>query len=303
MRLHAIRMSPLATLAVAATLGCAEQHGSDMAPTGATAEATQPAIVLAAGDIAGCADFYKDEVTAEMLVKMPGTILALGDVVYQNGTRWQFKNCYHPSWGRLLSRTRPTPGNHEYRTDQAGPYYEYFGERAGPPGKGYYTYTLGTWRIYSLNSERNIPEQTTWLRQHLKQNPSKCVLAYWHKPLYTSGPVPATPAVRPLFQELWRARAEVVLNGHQHSYERFDPQDADSNYRAKGVRAFVIGTGGAQLEPPTGPFAKNSRVHYVKGWGVLELALGEGTYSWRFVPVPGSPKADSGSAKCVEPAG
>jgi acid phosphatase type 7 len=281
------------------TLACGEQPGSEMAPTGASAEATQPAIILAAGDIAGCAEFYKDEVTAEMLADMPGTILPLGDLVYQNGTRWQFRNCYDVSWGRLLSRSRPAPGNHEYRTDEAGPYYQYFGERAGPAGKGYYTYTLGTWRIYSLNSERNIPAQTTWLRNQLEANPAKCVLAYWHKPLYTSGPVPPTPEVRPLFNELWKARAEVVLNGHNHSYERFDPQDADSTYRVQGVRQFVIGTGGAQLEPPEGPPAKNSKLLYVAGWGVLRMTLKTGSYAWKFVPVPGSPKADSGSAKCI----
>lgn len=300
MRLITLRVPTVAFTLAAAALGCAEQHGSETAPTAATAEATQPAIILATGDIAGCADHYKDEVTAEMVADMPGTILALGDVVYQNGTRWQFRNCYDPSWGRLLSRTRPAPGNHEYRTNEAAPYYEYFGERAGPAGKGYYTFTLGSWRIYSLNSERNIPEQATWLRKHMRNNPSKCVLAYWHKPLFTSGPVPPTPEVRPLFQELWQARAEVVLNGHQHSYERFDPQDADGNRRAKGVRQFVIGTGGSQLEPPTGPLAPNSRVHYVAGWGVLEMTLNTDSYSWRFVPVPGSPKADSGSASCVD---
>lgn len=300
MRLYDIRVPTLTITIMAAIIACAEQPGSEMAPTGATAEANQPAIILAAGDIAGCADFYQDEVTAEMLADMPGTILPLGDVVYQNGTRWQFRNCYDPSWGRLLSRSRPAPGNHEYRTDEAGPYYEYFGERAGPAGKGYYTYTLGAWRIYSLNSERRIPEQTTWLRNELRANPSKCVLAYWHKPLYTSGPVAATPAVRPLWNELWKARAEVVLNGHQHSYERFDPQDADSNYKAQGVRAFVVGTGGAQLEPPpSAARAKNSKLHYLKGWGVLEMKLEADKYSWRFVPVSGSPPADSGSATCI----
>jgi hypothetical protein len=284
---------------LAAILACAEQPGSEMAPTGTGAEATQPAIILAAGDIAGCPDWYKDEVTAEMLADMPGTIVPLGDLVYQDGTRWQFRTCYDASWGRLLSRTRPTPGNHEYRTDEAGPYYEYFGARAGPAGRGYYTYTLGSWRIYSLNSERNIPAQTTWLRNHMGANPSKCVLAYWHKPLYTSGPVVPTPAVRPLFNELWKARADVVLNGHNHSYERFDPQDADSNYRAAGVRQFVIGTGGAQLEPPTGSRAKNSKLLHLGGHGVLRLTLKTGEYSWKFVPIPGAPKADSGSAKCV----
>ena len=294
--------SPIASiplLLVAAILACGEHSSSDITPTGASAEATQAAVILAAGDVAGCPEWYKDEATAEMLADMPGTILPLGDLVYQDGTRFQFRNCYDVSWGRLLSRSRPAPGNHEYRTDEASPYYTYFGERAGPAGKGYYTYTLGSWRIYSLNSERNIPAQTTWLRKHLTDNPSKCVLAYWHKPLYTSGPVAPTPEVRPLFNELWKARAEVVLNGHNHSYERFDPQDADGNYRAQGVRQFVIGTGGAQLEPPTGPRAKNSKLLYVQGWGVVQMTLRADGYSWKFVPIPGSPKADSGSAKCI----
>jgi hypothetical protein len=269
-----------------------------MAPTGTIAEAVAPVTVLATGDIAGCMKAFRDEVTAEMVADMPGTILALGDVVYENGTRWQFRNCYDPTWGRFLWRTRPAPGNHEYRTDEAGPYYEYFGEQAGPAGKGYYTFTLGAWRLYSLNSERNIPEQTTWLRKHLREHPSKCVLAYWHKPLYTSGDVPPTPAVRPLFHELWKARAEVVLNGHEHSYERFDPQDADSNYRAQGVRQIVIGTGGGPLRPFVS-VAKNSKVRYNAGLGVLKMTLKSGEYSWKFVPVPGSPKADSGSAECI----
>jgi hypothetical protein len=304
MRSHASRapdfhVSSLAPLLVAAIVACGEHPGSQVNPTGASAEATQPATILAAGDIAGCAEWYKDEVTAKMLAGMSGTILPLGDLVYQDGTRWQFRNCYDASWGRLLSRSRPVPGNHEYRTDEAEPYYTYFGDRAGPTGKGYYTYTLGSWRIYSLNSERNIDAQTTWLRKHLADNPSKCVLAYWHKPLYTSGPVAPTPEVRPLFNELWKARAEVVLNGHNHSYERFGPQDADSNFQAHGVRQFVIGTGGAQLEPPTGPRAKHSRLLYVEGWGVLQMMLKTDSYSWKFVPVPGSPKADSGSRKCV----
>jgi hypothetical protein len=299
MNLNTFRAPALATSLLAAALACAEQPGSEMAPTGATAAAAEPAVILAAGDIAGCADHYKDEDTAEMLAKMTGTILALGDVVYQNGTRWQFRNCYDPSWGRLLSRTRPTPGNHEYRTNEAAPYYEYFGDRAGPAGKGYYAYTLGTWRIYSLNSERNIAEQTSWLRKDLKRNVTKCVLAYWHKPLYTSGQVPPTAEVRPLFQELWRARAEVVLNGHQHNYERFEPQDADSNYRRKGVRQFVIGTGGSQLEGFTST-AKNSVVRYVEDWGVLEMVLKPDAYSWKFVPLSGAEPVDTGSAECVE---
>jgi hypothetical protein len=298
MRLNDIRVPPLALILIAGTLACGEQPGSETSPTAITAEAVSPAVILATGDIAGCMQAFRDETTAAMLADMPGTILALGDVVYENATRWQFRNCYAPTWGRFLSRTRPAPGNHEYRTEEAGPYYQYFGKRAGPPGKGYYTFTLGAWRLYSLNSERNIPEQTTWLRRHLKEHPSKCVLAYWHKPLYTSGDVLPTPAVRPLFLELWRARADVVLNGHEHSYERFDPQDADSNYRAQGVRQFVIGTGGAPLRTFTS-VAKNSKIRYSAGLGVLRMTLSPDKYSWKFVPVPGAAEADSGSANCV----
>jgi alkaline phosphatase len=288
----------LSALAIASAFACRDQSDTTMQPSGESAEVQAPAILLAAGDIAGCPDHYQDEVTAEMLADLPGTIAALGDVIYQHGTRWQFRNCYDPSWGRLLSRTRPTPGNHEYRTNEAAPYYEYFGSRAGPSGKGYYTYTLGAWRIYSLNSERNFAKQTAWLKAHLAANPSKCILAYWHKPLYTSGQVPPTPAVRPLFNALYKAGAEVVLNGHQHSYERFAPQDADSNFVARGTRQFVVGTGGAQLEDFV-TVAKNSRRRYVAGHGVLRMTLGPGKYSWKFLPVPGAPPADSGYANCT----
>jgi acid phosphatase type 7 len=297
MRLKALRALPI-TMCLAAAFACADQPESELQLTGATAAAATSETILAAGDIAGCREEYKDEATARMVADLPGTVLLLGDVVYQNGTRWQFRHCYHPSWGRLFSRSRPAPGNHEYRTNEAAPYYEYFGSRAGPRGKGYYTFTLGSWRIYSLNSERLIDEQKIWLRRDLRRNPSKCVLAFWHKPLYTSGPVPPTPQVRPLFHELYRAGAEVVLNGHQHSYERFAPQDADSNYRKRGVRQFVVGTGGSQLES-SATVAKNSRVRWLEGWGVLQMTLGPEKYSWKFLPLRGGAPPDSGSARCI----
>jgi hypothetical protein len=298
MRLKSSGLLAFSAFTIAAAFACVDQPDTAMQPTEVVADAGAPAILLAAGDIAGCHDRFKDEVTAELLADLPGTIAALGDVVYEDGTRSQFRNCYDPSWGRVRSRTRPSPGNHEYRTDQAGPYYEYFGSLAGPSGKGYYTYKLGTWRVYSLNSERNIPEQTSWLTSHLAANPSKCILAYWHKPLYTSGQVPPTPAVRPLFDALYKAGAEVVLNGHQHNYERFAPQDADSNFVARGTREFVVGTGGAQLEDFI-TVAKNSKLRYVAGHGVLRMSLGAGKYSWRFLPVPGAPPADTGYANCT----
>jgi acid phosphatase type 7 len=277
---------------------CLEHPEASMQPSEFVADAAAPAILLAVGDIAGCKAWYNDEKTAELAASLPGTVAVLGDVVYENGTRFEFRRCYDPSWGRVLSRTRPAPGNHEYRQIGAGPYYEYFGSRAGPAGKGYYTYKLGSWRIYALNSERLIPEQTAWLKAHLAANPSKCILAYWHKPRYTSGDHPGELGVRPLWDELYKAGAEVVLSGHNHNYERFAPQDADGNFQPRGTRQFVVGTGGAQLEGFVN-IQPNSKLRYVEGWGVLRLTLGSGKYGWNFLPIPGSPPADTGWANCT----
>lgn len=289
---------PLSVAAAVLAYACIDGQDATLSPTDGQANATIPPVLLAVGDIAGCPERYQDEVTAELVADLPGTIAVLGDVVYQDGKPWEFKQCYDPSWGRVLSRTRPSVGNHEYRTDEAAAYYKYFGSRAGPEGKGYYTYTLGTWRVYALNSERLIPEQTTWLKGQLAAHPSKCILAYWHKPLYTGGRNPNELTVRPLFDALYRAGAEVVLNGHNHHYERFAPQDADGNLRARGTREFVVGTGGAQLEGFVTE-QPNSKVRYVAGWGVLRMTLSPGKYSWNFLPVLGAPPADSGYANCT----
>jgi acid phosphatase type 7 len=298
MKLKSYCVRAASTLAAAAVFACRDQSEATLQPSEVIADARAPEILLAVGDIAGCPERYQDEVTAELVSELPGTIALLGDVVYQNGTNFEFKNCFDPSWGRVLDRSRPSPGNHEYRTDQAAPYYKYFGTRAGPSGRGYYTYKLGTWRIYSLNSERNIPEQTAWLEAHLAANPSKCILAYWHKPLYTGGRNPNDSTVRPLFDVLNKAGAEVVLNGHNHHYERFAPQDAYGNFMPQGgTREFVIGTGGSQLEEFV-TIQPNSLVRYVEGWGVLRMTLSPGSYGWKFLPVLGAAEADTGSANC-----
>ncbi|MGH7579550.1 MAG: metallophosphoesterase family protein [Gemmatimonadales bacterium] len=285
-------------LSIGIVIACLDQPEAVLQPSDEILDATAPAILLAVGDIAGCPPSYQDEETAELIADLPGTVAVLGDVVYEDGLRWQFRNCYDPSWGRVLDRTRPSPGNHEYRQAGAWPYYEYFGSRAGPEGRGYYTYRLGAWRIYSLNSERNIAKQTTWLTSHLADHPSRCILAYWHKPRYTSGEHPGETAVQPLFDALYRAGAEVVLSGHNHNYERFAPQDADANFQSRGTRQFVVGTGGAQLEDFV-DIQPNSKLRYVAGWGVLRMTLSPGKYSWNFVPVPGSPPGDTGWANCT----
>ena len=298
MRSKTICVLVASTVAIGAAFACMDPPDAAMDSSQAAAEAQAPAVLLAVGDIAGCAEHYKDEVTADLVADLPGTIAILGDVVYQNATRWQFRNCYDPSWGRVLARSRPAVGNHEYRTNEAAPYFEYFGTRAGPSGKGYYTYTLGTWRIYALNSERLIPEQTTWLKADLAAHPTQCILAYWHKPLYTGGRNPNELTVRPLFDALYKAGAEVVLNGHNHHYERYAPQDANGRAKPRGIREFVVGTGGAQLEGFV-TIQPNSLVRYVEGWGVLRMTLGAGKYGWKFLPVLGAASADTGSASCT----
>ena len=267
-------------------------------PSHEVEQAITPAILLAAGDIAGCPEQFRDEATGELVAELQGTVAALGDIVQKQGKMWEYRNCYDPSWGPVRLRTRPTPGNHDYRTDQAAAYYKYFGTQAGPSGRGWYTYKLGSWRIYSLNSERNIGEQTTWLASHLAANRSKCILAYWHKPLYTGGRNPGTAAVRPLFEALYTAGAEVVLSGHNHHYERFAPQDADGHLKSRGVRQFVVGTGGAPLEEFVA-VQPNSKVRYAGGWGVLRLSLYPGRYAWKFLPVLGAESADTGQANCT----
>jgi hypothetical protein len=188
-------------------------------------------VLVGAGDIASC-DSDGDEATAALLDTIPGTVAAIGDTVYPNGTDAEYANCYDPTWGRHLARTRPATGNHEYHTSGAQGYFNYFGAAAGDPNEGYYSYDLGAWHIIVLNS--NCSEvscaagspQEQWLRGDLDAHPADCILAYWHHPLFnTSGG--GTIAVRPFWQALYAARADVVLNGHIHNYARLEPLDPD----------------------------------------------------------------------------
>ena len=238
---------------------------------------------------------FKDEATAELLASTSGTVAALGDVVQKDGMRWEYRKCYGAGRGRVLSRTRPSPSNHDYRTDEAAAYYEYSGDRAGANGRGWYTYKLGSWQIYSLNSEPDIARQARWLQRHLAANPA--ILAYWHRPLFTSGRNPGEAAVRPWFHALYAAGAEVELSGHNHQYERFAPQDAAGNRTAGGLRQFVVGTGGAPLEAFVGA-QPHSEIRNAGTWGVLKLSLYLDRYTWKFLPVLGGETVDSGSGTC-----
>jgi hypothetical protein len=274
------------------------------APTTTPTSTPGPVTLVGAGDIASCSSLG-DDATAALLDGIPGTVVTLGDNVYPSGSAQQFRNCYDPTWGRQRSRTRPAPGNHDYLTAGAAAYFAYFGARAGDPTRGYYAYDLGTWRIYALNSNCGqiggcgaASPEGRWLRNDLAAHPRACVLAYWHHPLFSSGPHGDNAFVRPLFRALYDAGAEIVLNGHDHLYERFAPQAPNGALDATGgITEFVVGTGGAS-HYGVASVQPNSVVRNGTAFGVLELTLGDSTYSFRFVPVAGRSFSDAGSGTC-----
>jgi calcineurin-like phosphoesterase family protein len=289
------KWSSMLTLGLMAS-ACAEQPFTP-SPSPSQTEASITAVTfIGAGDIAGCALQYGDEATAELIRDIDGTVFTLGDNVYRFGTPGQFNRCYDPSWGQFKARTRPAPGNHDYLTEGAAGYFGYFGARAGPCCRGYYTYRLGNWRIYSLNSETDRSTQLAWLKNHLANHPAQCVLAYWHWPLYSTGFIGSSTRMYGAFKALYQAGAELVLSGHDHNYQRFAPMDADGNRRSAGVREFVVGTGGAPNLSDFPNSAPNLQKRY-KGWGVLKLTLSEGAYQWEFISVSDG-VVDSGSGTC-----
>jgi hypothetical protein len=259
-------------------------------------------ILVGAGDIAGC-ESEGDELTASLLDNIPGTVFTTGDNAYVNGTASEFMECYDPSWGRHKARTYPSAGNHDYNTEGAAGYFGYFGPVAGEPGKGYYSYDLGSWHIIVLNSNIRVgagSEQEQWLRADLAAHPVACTLAYWHHPRFSSGQHHGSIVrMQPLWQALYEHGADVVLAGHEHNYERFAPQDPQGTADpVRGIRQFVIGSGGRSFYPLTSSIA-NSEVQNDDTYGVLKLTLHAESYSWEFVPEPGNTFSDSGTAPCV----
>jgi hypothetical protein len=258
-------------------------------------------VLVGAGDIASCST-TPDEATATLIDGIAGTVFTAGDNVYPNGSAAEYANCYEPAWGRFKARTKPSPGNHEYNTPGASGYYGYFGAAAGDPGKGYYSYDLGTWHIIMLNSEINVGTGSTqeqWLRADLAQHPSACTLAIWHRPRFSSGIGHGSdPAMQPLWQALYDFHADVIVNGHLHNYERFAPQSPSGTADANGIRQFVVGTGGIILTP-LGAILPNSQVHNSDTYGVIKFTLHRGSYDWQFIPVAGQTFTDAGTALCV----
>jgi acid phosphatase type 7 len=264
--------------------------------------------ILVAGNIATCGT-TNDEATAAILDTLPGTIFTLGDNAFPDGTLAAYTGCYEPSWGRHKARTYAALGNHEYRTGDATPSFDYFGDRAGPRGLGYYSVDLGNWHIVVLNVNEVTVNETTpfadspqdqWLRDDLAKNPSRCTLAIAHNPRFFSSNTTgwtSSASVTDVWRRLYDAGVDVVLNGQQHDYERFPPMTPNGLLdEAAGIREFNVGTGGESTEPMIA-IADHSEARS-DAFGVLKLTLDADRYSWEFVPVVPGQFSDTGSGSC-----
>jgi acid phosphatase type 7 len=278
-------------------------------------------VIMAAGDIAcdpddpgynggaGTADRCRQQATSDLLVATPlDAVLPLGDIQYDSASLARINAVYAPTWGRVKSISRPIVGNHE---STGTGYFDYFNGPgvpdgpAGPRGKGYYSFDLGTWHLVALNSNCSSvscsegSEQERWLRADLAAHPTNCTLAYWHHPRYSSGHHGSNSSMQSLWAALHDAQADVLLSGHSHDYERFAPLDRDGEVdQAAGIRQFVVGTGGAFFTGGLDSLAAHSEVAQNNTFGVLKLTLHPWSYDWEFVPEAGGTFTDSGSQSC-----
>ena len=273
-------------------------------------------VLLAAGDISECKNNNSAR-TAEIIKRYPtATVATMGDNAYKDGSKRDFK-CYDKTWGKFKKRTKPTPGNHEYRTPNARGYFGYFGKRAGQRGKGYYSYKLGAWTIIALNSVPCVQSreahvagcakgspQYEWLKETLSKSNTKCTLAYMHHPWVSSGVHGRTKAIRPLVDLLYKHGVDVVLSGHDHIYERLARQNPDERLdNRRGMRQFVVGTGGRELKTQEklrniDKRHKNTQARSRKTHGVLKLNLSENSYRWEFIAVKEHKFSDKGMSLC-----
>jgi acid phosphatase type 7 len=266
--------------------------------------------LVGAGDIASCKAIEGAEATTKLIEQIPGTVFVAGDLAYEHGSAAEFRDCYGPTWGRFKNRTRPAPGNHEYGGPQASAYFQYWGDQAGPVGKGYYSYDLGVWHIIALNTNCDAPDfggcgegspEELWLRDDLTHHPNACIVAYGHHALFSSGIFrrhAMSPKLKPLWQDLYYAHADLMLVGHEHSYERFAPQDPDGVADPEhGIREIVVGTGG-RSHNPLGFAIPNSEVRDSDTYGVLKVTLSPHSYTWEFIPEEGKTFRDSGAGVC-----
>jgi hypothetical protein len=277
--------------------------------TAVAVECTTLYTFVGAGDIAGCT-WDGDEATAKLLDAVVAsdpraTVFVAGDIVYDSASTREYNDCFGPTWGRHKSRMYAALGNKEYWIDP-NPSWDYFGDRAGPRGTGYFSFDLGDyWHVIILNDNWGYggpgghagSAQDKWLVADLAANKKPCTIAIWHQAYVASGWTVSTQR-KNFWSRLYDAGAELVLSGHVHHYERFAPQTADLvRDDARGVREFVVGTGGT---PPNGVGTRRANSEVAKGGtnGVLKLTLGARTYSWEFIPVAGKTFTDSGTGTC-----
>ncbi|HEX2722049.1 MAG TPA: metallophosphoesterase [Gemmatimonadaceae bacterium] len=286
---------------------CSRDEGSTPPPIGASAREVAlsgSVVLIGAGDIAVCGESGDEQTAAiidsvlrvDSVANLQNVVISIGDNAYPSGTATQFARCFTNSWGdahkRIMKYIRPAPGNHEYRTRGAEPYFKYFGEKAGPPGKGYYSFDFGDWHVLSLNSElvanpgraAERREQEDWLKEDLATHQRLCTLAYFHRPLFSSGEHGNEPSMRTLWKVLYDHGVDLIINGHEHNYERFLPQTpagvADS---VRGIEEIVVGTGGGDLRGMRRQRARNSAAAIHGYFGVIKLSLGAGEYRRAFI--------------------
>jgi len=283
--------------------------GQDQRATGATSPATPvpdpagpppivgsgTAVLVGAGDVGWCGS-PGVAATARLIDAIPGQVFLPGDLAYMHGAADDYRRCFDPEWRRFRTRWRPTPGNHEYESAGASPYFDYFGDAAGPRGLGYYGFRAATWHVLMLNSNAPMNKGTAQydcVQRELQQNRTRCTAAMWHHPFASSGPNGPNGSVRDMWELLTDNGVEVVVNGHDHLYERFAPQDQDYRYTARGIREFIVGTGGAPLYHPVTRAPNTEAV--VEAHGALRLVLQPTTYGWEFIEASTSRVIDSGS--------
>jgi hypothetical protein len=288
-------------------------------PPGATVS------IVTAGDIACTAGkavtstSCQQQATSDVALSLqPAAVLPLGDDQYELGSLSDFQSVYDPTWGRMKSISYPVPGNHEYGyigtaiepTGGEG-YFTYFGDRSHPlqPGctincTSWYSYDLGDWHLIALDSQCAVVggcnpgnPQYTWLSNDLKANTKKCTLAYWHIPLFSSSQ-DHQPDMKSIYALLQSKGADVVLNGHAHFYERFDPQDSAGVANPNGLTEFLVGSGGRNFFTIRATPSANSVARIANTFGVLKMDLSSNGYSWQFVPTVAGAPTDSGSATC-----
>jgi hypothetical protein len=269
-------------------------------------------MLAGAGDIADCSD-TGHLLTAELLAQTTdATVQTFGDNAYPHGSDSDFRGCYDLSWGSMKARTNPAIGDHEYETPKAAGYFGYFRQRLarfGPSARdsarAYYSYDLGSWHVVVLNASCwkvracSVERQLAWLDQDLGRHVNRCTLAVLHSPRWSSGDVHGdNREMQGYWDSLYAAGADVVVGGDDHVYERYAPQDPHGAYDPRrGLRQFTVGTGGAQLYPVE-EVRRHSVTRNTKSFGVLEVALREATYRWRFVPINRGGYTDRGTVAC-----